>query len=168
MRLYFLIALLSLLVVSSLTGCHTIDDERIPRMPVNIDLSNQGVWNSYGVTAFGQFNLFIIDQRIPAGFPYIYNSATGYGGVLLICGQNPFSGDVGPLAYDLACPVERLPSVKVYVNDDLNAVCPDCGSIYNIIEAGGTPVSGPAKDMGYALSPYQCLATVNGGYFITN
>lgn len=157
----FMVALL-------ISGCHTIDDERIPCMPVSIDLSNQGVWNAYGVNSFGQFNEFIIDRKLPAGFPYIYNSATGYGGVLLICGQNAFTGDVGPLAYDLSCPVERLPSVRVYVNQDFNAVCPDCGSIYNVIEAGGSPVYGPAKEMGYALTSYQCLPTIYGGYFITN
>ena len=153
------------------TGCRSINDDRIPRMAVNIDLSNQGIWNSYGVNGFGSFNTFILANGIvePAGFPYIYNSATGYGGVLLIYGQNPYTTEVGPLAYDLSCPVERLPNVRVYVDLlTLDAVCPECDSHYNVIEAGGTPISGPAKEMNYAMSAYQCLGTVTGGYIITN
>ena len=139
-------------------------------MAVNIDLSNQGVWNTYGVHGYGQFNLFIYNSsmRVPSGYPYTYNSATGYGGILLIYGQNPYSGEVGPLAYDLSCPVERLPDVRVYVDENsLDAVCPDCGSHYNVIEAGGAPLSGPAESMHYGMSRYECYPTTNGGYIIT-
>lgn len=168
MRLLKLLRLPAILLAALFSGCHTIDDERIPRMPVNIDLSNQGVWSVYGVINYGEFNEFIIDRKLPPGFPYIYNSATGYGGVLLIGGQNPYTGDVGPLAYDLSCPVERMPDVRVYVNADFHAVCPQCGSIYNVTETGGIPIDGPAKEMGYAMTHYECLPTINGGYFITN
>lgn len=139
-------------------------------MPVSIDMSNQGIWNSYGVDGYGEFNYFILDSttRIPAGFPYTLYSATGYGGVLLIGGQNPYTGEAGPLAYDLSCPVERLPNVRVYVDgNSMEAICPDCGSHYNVTEAGGAPMSGPAEAMHYALTPYQCYPTVNGGYIIT-
>lgn len=152
------------------SACHQLNDERIPSMAVSIDLSNQGVWNTYGVSGYGQHRDFIFsnNERQPAGFPYNYNSATGYGGILLISGQNPYTGDIAPLAYDLSCPVERLPYVRVYVDDDtLEAVCPDCDSHYNVTEAGGAPLSGPAASMHYAMTAYQCYPTTTGGYIIS-
>lgn len=138
-------------------------------MAVSVDLSNQGIWNTYGVHGYGQWNTFIFTTslREPAGFPYSYNSATGYGGILLIQGQG-YSGDMEPLAYDLSCPVERLPNVRVYVDDNTyDAICPDCESHYNVVEAHGAPVSGPAMSMHYALTPYSCYPTNTGGYIIT-
>lgn len=152
-----------------LCGCHQLNDERIPSMAVNINLSNPGVWNSYGVSGYGRYNYFIFTPTIhePAGFAYTYNSATGYGGVLLISGQG-FSGDVVPLAYDLSCPVERLPDVRVKIEGEkLEAVCHECGSHYNVTEQNGAPVSGPAYSMHYALTPYSCYPTNTGGYIIT-
>lgn len=151
-------------------SCTQLNDERIPSMAVSIDLSNQGMWNAYGVQGYGQYNIFIFttSMRVPAGFPYTYGEATGYGGVLLISGQNAFTGDVGPLAYDLSCPVERLPDVRVYVdNNSLLAVCPECGSHYDVTEANGAPTEGPALSMHYALTRYECYPTTLGGYIIT-
>lgn len=159
------------LVAFMLTAsCRQLNDERLPAMPVSIDLSNQGMWNAYGVHFYGQFNYFIFTTGIrePSGFPYTYNSATGYGGVLLINGQNNFTGDVGPLAYDLSCPVERQPDIRVYIDlNTLDAVCPRCESHYDVVEAGGAPMSGPAEAMHYALTPYSCYQTNLGGYIVT-
>lgn len=160
-----------LLASTALSGCHQLNDERIPHMAVSINLDNQGIWNSFGVHAYGEYNNFILygSTRLPAGFAYNSTSATGYGGVLLIYGQNAYSGDVGPLAYDLSCPVERMPEVRVYIDHNtLEAVCPDCGSHYDVVEAAGAPLSDPAKAMHYAMTSYRCYATINGGYIITD
>lgn len=152
-----------------LVGCRQLNDERIPSYAVNIDLSNPGVWTVYGVHTYGQYNQFIITKGLPAGFAYKYGSATGFGGVLLICGQSGFTGDVVPLAYDLSCPVECLPEVRVFVDpNELVAICPDCGSVYNVTEGGGAPLSGPAVAMHYGLRPYQCFPTTTGGYVVSN
>ena len=167
MRSKFLVPLFISMILAS---CHQLNDERIPSMPVYIDMSNPGVWNAYGTEGYGNFNYFIYTNaiRLPAGFPYTYNSYTGYGGVLLINGQSGFTGDVGPLAYDLSCPVERLPDIRVYIDtNSLEAVCPDCGSHYDVVEAGGAPVSGPAQSMHYALTHYDCYPTNTGGYIIS-
>lgn len=150
-------------------GCNQLNDERIPAMAVNINLSNQGTWTSYGVHSYGETNNFILTNtiRLPAGFPYSYNSATGFGGVLLIWGYNPYITDVGPMAFDLSCPVERQPDVRVYIDrETLEAVCPDCGSHYDVVENVGAPTSGPALANHYALTPYQCYPTNEGGYVI--
>lgn len=154
-----------------LCACHQLDDQRVPNLKVNINLGDQGTWDAYGAKGYGDFNYFIFTTSIrePHGFPYTYNSGTGYGGVLLVWGQNPFTGDVGPLAFDLSCPVERMPDVRIYMDfNTLEAVCPECGSHYDVEEAYGAPASGPAQTLHYSLRPYQCFPTSLGGYIISN
>lgn len=152
-------------------GCHSVDDDSLPSMPVNINLSDAGLWNTYGVAGFGLFRYFIPQLGEPSGFRYVANSATGFGGVLLIGGMDPFTNDTNvPLAYDLACPVERDASVRVTVDPStFEAVCRKCGSRYDVTMQGGAPMSGPASDGSrkYGLTRYSCVKTGNGGYVIT-
>lgn len=163
-------AAITLAIICS--GCHEIDDERIPRLPVSINLADHGLWNAYGVAGTGIHREFIKSEHKPAGFAYVAQSATGFGGVLLIGGIDPFTAEPNmPLAYDLACPVERTASIRVYIDqNNLDAVCPDCGSHYNVISGGGSPLSGPALERKhkYGLRRYQCLAGKLGGYYITD
>ncbi len=154
------------------TSCNTITDDALPALPVNINLSPVSVWNTYGVTAFGSYRHFVMQNSEPSGFPYIGQSATGFGGVLLVCGFNPYTTDAGvPMAYDLACPVERRAEVRVRMKATDTfpmAVCPECGSTYNVVEHGGAPESGPAAASRLGLTRYRCLDAVNGGYLIIN
>lgn len=164
-------SLLSLTAVFLLlTSCQELNDDRIPLFAVNIDLSNQGLWTSYGVANYGQYNYFILEDRLPPGFNYIYNSATGYGGILLINGFDPVLGDQGPLAYDMSCPVERQRNIRVWIVPDSETYeveCQECHSRYNVVEGIGAPLSEPALSLKYGLRKYRCLPTINGGYFIT-
>lgn len=155
-----------------LTGaCSDIDDNRIPALPVSINLADAGMWNTYGVAGYGLSRNFIRQLGQPAGFPYAAASYTGYGGVLLIGGMDPYTGDTNvPLAYDLACPVECNPDVRVYVDTSTyEAVCPVCGSHYDVCMAAGAPTSGPALTgkHRYRLQPYVCVPSGYGGYIIT-
>ena len=141
--------LLSLIAVLSATAsCNQVDDDRIPSLPVYINLSGAGMWNSYGVSGVGISRDFINWQGVlsPTGFPFTANTYVGFGGVLLIGGIDPFTSETNvPLAYDLACPVECSQTVRVVIDqDNLEAVCPVCGSHYNVLTAGGAPVAGPA------------------------
>ena len=156
-------------------SCQTVDDERIPNMPVNISIADIGMWNTYGVSGYGSCRYFILSAngvRIPAGFPYSTVSATGFGGVLLIEGLDPFTGISNiPLAYDLACPVERQNNVRVEVDPETYfAVCPVCGSSYDVTLGSGAPVDGIAATgtYKYGLKQYSCLPSGSGGYYITN
>lgn len=153
------------------TGCNKVDDDRIPAFPVNINLSDPGLWNTYGVAGFGLYRYFVPRFGWPAGFNYTVNTATGFGGVLLIMGMDPFTTNTNvPLAYDLACPVECNPEVIVSVdNATFEAICPKCGSHYDVTMQGGAPVSGPAAEgkHKYGLCRYQCLPAITGGYMIT-
>ena len=164
---------LLLLPVMLLASCHELNDDRIPMVGVNIDLGNAGVWATYGVSGYGPHREFILADgiRLPAGFPYTVYSKTGYGGVLLIGGFNPFTGEIGPMAFDLSCPVERKPDVRVYIDEEtFDAICPVCGSHYNVVGSYGAPLTDPAKAFNYALTPYRCVpifsANVITGYVI--
>lgn len=163
-----------MLVAVMAVGCHSVDDDRIPAYAVSINLGDAAFWNTYGVSGFGSNRRFILSPslREPRGFPYSQQSATGYGGVLLISGMDPFTNQTDvPLAYDLACPVEVKADVRVQIEGELfEAVCPVCGSHYDVTMSGGSPVSGPAATgkYKYGLRRYRCLPTGNGGYVITN
>ena len=144
-------------------------------MAVNISLANVGLWNTYGVAGFGSHRNFIFNgsgASQPAGFTYKYGSATGFGGVLLIEGIDAFNPAIAtPLAYDLACPVERKADVRVYIdNETYVAVCSQCKSTYDVTMGAGAPISGEAATgkYKYALKSYSVIPSGNGGYYITN
>lgn len=156
-------------------GCDTVADQRIPAMPVSINLASSGLWHTYGVAGFGMCNYFVKQEgseRLPHGFPYTDNSYTGFGGVLLVMGMNPYTLDTNvPLAYDLACPVERQPTIRVFVDPEtFEAICPVCSSHYNVTTAAGAPTAGPALEgkTKYGLKRYGCHATNQQGYLITD
>ena len=169
------IFILSLPVILIFNCCHSVDDLRIPNMAVNISIADIGMWNTYGVSGFGSHRNFILSESgtsQPSGFPYKAGSATGFGGVLLIEGMDPYSSVTAvPLAYDLACPVECKPDIRVKIdNDTYVAVCPQCKSTYDVTMGGGAPLSGEAFSgkYKYALKSYACIPSGYGGYYITN
>lgn len=161
--------------ILAITGCRSVDNERIPNMAVYINLGDPGIWNTYGVSGFGSNRNFILNptgKSEPAGFNYRSGSATGFGGVLLIEGMDPYNA-VGayPLAYDLACPVERDPKIRVLISaQDYVAYCTQCHSTYDVTMAGGAPLSGEAATgkYKYALKSYNVIPSGNGGYIIRN
>ena len=173
MKRWFIPLLIAVIAITA-GGCDSVDDDRIPAAPVNIVLSDAGTWNTYGVAGYGANRRFILSQgtREPFGFPYSQTSATGFGGVLLISGMDPFTATTDtPLAYDLACPVERKSDVRVEIESDMyEAVCPICGSHYDVTMGGGSPLSGPAAtgNTKYGLKRYRCIPSGNGGFIITN
>lgn len=162
------------IALSALLSCNQVDDDRIPSLPVYIDLSDAGMWNTYGISGVGISRSFIKSNGSvsPYGFPYNANTYVGFGGVLLIGGIDPFTGESNvPLAYDLSCPVECSQTVRVTIDtDNLEAVCHVCSSRYNVVTSGGAPVGGPALtgDTKYGLRRYVCQSVLGGGYIIHN
>lgn len=163
-----------MVLLSAVSACNQVDDDRIPSLPVYINLSGAGMWNSYGVPGVGVSRNFINYNGTvsPSGFPYTANTYVGFGGVLLIGGIDPFTSEPNvPLAYDLSCPVECRQTVRVAIDsDNLEAVCPECGSRYDVLTAGGAPVAGPALkgEYKYSLRRYVCQPEQTGGYIIHN
>lgn len=164
--------ILGMTVLISANGCaDSIDDDlRIPAYAVNIRLDNQGLWNTFGVGGYGLYRYFVRETHEPANFSFNETTFTGFGGVLLIGGTNPFSGEsYEPMAYDMACPVERRQDVRVRIdNSNLEAVCPVCLSRYDVIMNAGAPVAGPAvqSDRKYRLRMLRCIPSQNGGFII--
>lgn len=152
------VAIAALAIIAG--GCKKLDNNRIPPAPVYISFPTEDVWRIYGVTATPDFRYFIKSERKPANYPYTALSQTGYGGVLLVCDVHN-----QPQAFDLACPVEANPTVRIKVDTDkADAFCPKCHSRYSIYTNGGTPTSGPALDDGYGLERYYCGRSQGGEY----
>lgn len=141
------------LVVAILsTGCEKINNDRIPPVETNLIFYSIGDWHQYGVAGAGEYRQFIKQNGIPAGYPYKVSEATGFGGILIVCDPN---GEY--YAYDLACPVECRPEVRVQPdnNNPLAGMvkCPKCGSVYNLF-AMGTAAEGEAVKAKYGLRSY--------------
>ena len=155
-------AFLALLLTIMSASCDHIDNKAVPQFTVRIDLGNYALWNTYGVNGVGDYRIFNREKNIPANFPYNVNTFTGYGGVLLMMGAEE------PLAYDLACPVESSHDIILSIdNENLDAVCPKCGSHYNPLTGAGGPVRGVAINNKVGMRQYRVLPN-NGGYIIVN
>lgn len=148
-----LLAAAVMCVVAS--GCDSVDDNRIPYCEVHLTFHTVADWNVHGIKGdaadYGRY-IYVPSSglRVPATFPYTDLDRTGYGGLLLV---NDVLGDCR--AYDLACPVEVNPNVRVTVPaGELYAECPECGSTYDIYTNHGNPRSGPAAERGYGLQRY--------------
>ena len=151
-------------VGAALAACHSVDDDRIPYMPVSLSFATQGDWVTYGVGGAVESKRFIKPSE-PAGFPYTTLSATGFGGILLVCDYN---GEYR--AYDLACPVEVRSSVRINVitnSGEPRGECPVCHSTYDVFRYGG-PLSGPAAKEGYALTHYFVGPGLHGEYMLVS
>ncbi len=171
---YLSFVLAAVVMAILLGGCTTIDTGRIPSYPVYLNLSPLPVWEKYGVSGFSDTRIFIKESRIPSDFAWTERDRTGYGGLLIVSGVDPFTTEACvPIAYDLSCPVEHSRDIRVEMvaADPLPiARCPVCKSEYDVIEGGGRPISGKAADHGYGLKMYRCLpsADASGGYLLTN
>lgn len=97
------------------SGCHSVDDDRIPPLPVYLAFTTVGMWDTYGVAGATFHRRFILTERlrVPENFPFTALSQTGYGGILLV---SDILGD--PQAYDLACPVEVRQDVRIRVDSE--------------------------------------------------
>lgn len=143
-------------------SCHELDDDRVPLYPVSVVFPTVAQWDVYGVAGAMDYRRFIIQERVPENFPYTAVSQTGYGGVLLVC-------DVAgqPKAFDLSCPVEARPDVRVHIDRENNiAVCDGCGSTYDVFSLDGHPISGPASRQGFGLRRYRVGPGRGGDYMV--
>lgn len=143
-----------------LSGCESVDDDRIPPYEVWVTFDTQADWITYGVPGALDYRMFVKSQRLPANYPYSVGSATGFGGVLL-CGN--YVGE--PVAFDLACPVECRQDVRIIVDSETHrGRCPVCGSTYDIFSGTGAPLSGVAAEQRYGLQVYRVSAGAQGRY----
>lgn len=143
----------------ALWSCSHIDD-RIPARQVNLVFHTVAEWDVYGVAGAYSHKRFIRDEREPASFPFTANTYTGFGGILLV--SDPLGN---PRAYDLACPVEVRADVRVFINNEFLAECPECHSTYDVFSNFGAPVGDcVATHHHYGLRRYAVTAGLTGDY----
>lgn len=144
-----------------LAACHHVDNKRTPPAAVWIPFINYSVWETYGVSGSYTYRYFIPSEGLPRNFSYTAIMKTGFGGVLLVADAHGV-----PLAYDLSCPYENRADVRVAIDEEqrYEAVCPRCGSHYDVFQSYGAPLSGPAARDGYGLTTYLVGAGPNGEY----
>ena len=126
----------------------------IPWAPVNFKLSLNGEDSELN----GSLSYKIFTQR------RFDTDRFGYGGLLVI---NAMGTSIHNLkAYDLCCPVEVDPNVRVQPEaSGLTATCPKCGEVYNI-SSNGAPNFGSK----HPLKQYKVSTTagISGTYIVTN
>ena len=151
-----------ILVVCILCCLHTACEEdftsTIPFAPVNliIDLMN---YDDFGnIPSYRKF-ITMEDTYFPKK---VYEF--GFGGILVVRGVYGGTPPAGLFAYDLACPNEARHKVRVKPQSPgLQAICSECGAVYNIA-TGGAPESGSR----YWLRRYNVAQIGETEYRITN
>jgi hypothetical protein len=77
----------------------------------------------------------------------------GVGGVLVVHSMVPLDPSVPFAAYDMACPYcyyrsDALPRPRVYaLEGGMQAVCEECGSVYDISQGFGNCIDGPGSQL---------------------
>jgi nitrite reductase/ring-hydroxylating ferredoxin subunit len=86
----------------------------------------------------------------------------GFGSVLVV---HTMQGEYK--AFDLACPKEANSAIRVYIDDDYNAVCPECGSKFEVIlnSSSGMCIEGSAK---YPLRYYLVIGSGSNKLIVRN
>ena len=138
---FFLVMLLAFM--SACGNSETVS--RIPDASVNLR-ANIDYWK---ITAILDYHRYVDKQGLPE------TSFLGFGGILLVNGF-PVNGEsVAYYAFDLSCPVEARPDIKVGINKELlQAECPKCKSRFAVFEGAGYPTYGEAKEKSYYLKRY--------------
>jgi len=92
---------------------------------------------------------------------YTHNNSvevTGLGGVLVYHGLNSYGGSAF-YAFDAACPYEVRKNVRINVDEDaIYAVCPTCGSKFELLNGYGSRVEGPSTEN---LKKYDVMTSGN-------
>lgn len=80
---------------------------------------------------------------------------TGFGGVLVFHGLASNGTDIF-YAFDAACPHEASANVRVEVDETaVYAICPKCGSKFEVLNGFGNPVEGPCVQERQGLKRYK-------------
>ncbi len=158
MRRYCILLLLCLIV--PFMGCDDNNYNRIPNVYTYLKLNIYTTGKD--LVAIPSYKRFTsVEETFDA------DTHLGYGGLLVVNGV-----DGVMRAYDLACPVEANPTVRIVVDSTLlYARCPKCNSLYNVsdFDAMGMPMEGVARENRYFLKRYTVTPIqYTGDFYITN
>lgn len=75
-------------------------------------------------------------EYIKGSYPILVGQHLGYGGLLVV--RSVFDEEIPFKAYDLSCPFEKRPDVRVKAsnNKGITATCEKCGRVYNLLNDG--------------------------------
>ena len=141
-----------LLVFAVFLSCENKYKSPIPDTPVEISLNMLTYTPTFG-SVLNDSMIFVRPRAYP---PFM----VGYGGVLVVVGYDENLSN-RYYSYDLSCPYEADPQVRVYTGMFLPypdkyqegyAVCPECGSEYYLTDGWGRVSKGPSK---HPLKRYQ-------------
>jgi len=124
------------LLFIALQSCETEDQRRIPEASVYMELN---LATSYP-TFRNSLNDTLVFTQARFGHP---TDRIGYGGILVYTFVN--GADLNYCAFDLCCPNEANPNIRVYPNENGEAVCKVCGTVYQLLTGTGMVKSGPSK-----------------------
>ena len=136
----FLFSIISFFSIVTLIGCENNEVESLFNAPVYFEIDVRSGRADYKLAVPNQYIIF--DKTRLAK-----DRGVGLGGLLVVSSGEPLIGTsfYHLFAYDLACPHERDPKVKIVPNSKGKAKCPKCGSIYDIFN-GGFVQSGISKN----------------------
>ena len=141
-----------MLVLAVFFGCENKYKSPVPDVPVEISL-NMLTYNPTFGSVLNDTMIFVRPRTYP---PF----TIGYAGVLVVVGYDENLSNRF-FSYDLCCPYEADPNVRVYTGMHLlypekykegYAVCPKCGSEFYITDGWGRVSKGPSK---HPLKRYQ-------------
>ena len=138
MKRFIHISLLLLLpgCLLCLSSCENEDQRRIPEASVYMELNLAASYPTFRNSVNGT----LVFTRPRNGHP---TDRVGYGGILVYTFVN--GTDLNYCAFDLCCPNEVNPNIRVYPNDRGEAVCKSCGTVYQLLTGTGMVISGPSK-----------------------
>lgn len=141
----FVICLVVLLAMS----CHKLNVSSVPDVRVYFKVSLTGV--DHDLVGSLKYKTFTTERN--------GGEVIGYSGLLVVCGHD----NKTYYAYDLCCPHEVSPNIKIEPTDEGTAECPKCGTIYDTAWGNGQPISGPSESV---LKRYNVVSTNNGNTLI--
>ena len=137
MKRFIHISLLFLLPVGllCLISCENEDQRRIPEASVYMELNLAASYPTFR----NSVNDTLVFTRPRNGHP---TDRVGYGGILVYTFVN--GTETNYCAFDLCCPNEVNPNIRIYPNDRGEAVCKSCGTVYQLLTGTGMVISGPS------------------------
>lgn len=142
MKKFKLIKILFLSLTGILFSCEDANDNSsIPDYPVYLERNTNS--EAIPLRTIGGVMTFTEYEKS--------SDALGYGGIMIMYGYKDEY-----YAYDMACPYEKKRTVRVTPNGVGQAICDECGSVFNIGWGGGYRESGPAEEnlKGYTVTKH--------------
>ena len=144
------------LLLLTFLACAEKIEIRIPPRPVNLELDLD--FQDKALKAIQAHKIYTEKDADQAW------ERTGFGGVLVFHGLASNGMDAF-YAFDAACPHEASPSVRVEVDESaVYAICPKCGSKFEVLNGFGNPVAGPCVQERQGLKRYKVNAQGNKIY----